>query len=151
MKMLCKTMTVALMLLLVCLLSTSAFAASEFGDSETINGDHVIIAEAEISQIATSAEMFLAYAFDFSDASYNITCIYDYKKYGASNTYSAVGYGADCEYDVNYPYGRNVFSISTSQSSPIQQFTKAVYTFNATFTAWGGTYTYNPEIVTIEP
>lgn len=148
MKMIRKISVFALVLVLVCLFSASVFAANTFTGVEVYDEENVISAYAQIQQIGTSAELNIDNAPGLESHDLRITCLYNYKRYGDTTTYSGEGWGED---DGSAGWGRTTFGIWTSQGSPIQQFTKAVYSFNGTFTAWGGTYTYNPALVTIEP
>ena len=145
MKLFRRISALALALVLVSVFSASAFAASTHWDLEKFNDEHILVSRAEIEQIGTNATLSIDYAPGFESSELRINCIYDYKDH--SNTPHSV-----MDYEIAYDTYTCYFEATTSQDPlNIKQFTQAVYSFDATFTASGIEFTYDSPSVTITP
>lgn len=136
----------ALTLALICAFSVSAFAANRSSHNQAfMGGDHVVVSSAFIDQISTNGYIDIPAVVAFDSSTLETKCLYSYEDHsgvahGGSNSRTA--------YNVTYSF------LETSTSDDplnIKEFTQAVYEFDATFTAYGGTFTYNPPLLIVAP
>ena len=141
MKMIRKISGFALVLVLVCLFSTSALAGS-FYDPQIYGEESVLLVEANLTTPRNVAWMEI-HASGLTRSHLEVDCVYDYKD---KNGNPRSGAASDISVDPYDPYcGISI----TTENSAVGRFTEATYTFFANYTAYEGEAHYNPPSQTL--
>ena len=136
MKMIRKISVFALVLVLVCLFSTSALAGS-FYDPQIYDEESVLLVEANLTTPRNVAWMEI-HASGLTRSHLEVHCLYNYQdKQDTPRSDSA----SDISVDPYDPYcGISI----TTENSGVGRFINATYTFFASYTAAAGEAQYNP-------
>lgn len=141
MKMFRRISALALAVVMICLLSASAFAATTFEDNMYCGNNEELAVDAEIARYYTSGEInHLTNDLAENYSRIDMTCTYYLDIYGTRATFL----------DNNVTYGEFCCSVTKVIDQSCFAMISATYTFEAQVSAQSGTQYYGPVTATVE-
>lgn len=141
MKLFRRIFALALAIVMVCLLGTSAFAATTFEDNMYCGNNEELVVDAEIARYYTSATIdHLTYDSAENYSSIAVTYSYYRDEYGTRVTLS----------DSETAYNEYYFSMTKTISQNYFAMISATYTFEARVSAQSGSQYYGPVTTTLK-